>query len=437
MKKIILLFLLLNKISFSQQINLQLAKNFIKKLENRQFDSAHKFFDTIVSNKISSEMLEQMWGGFSRVIGEYKGYTKLYCEPKKETDTVIIALCEFEKSKLNLQLHFNKVSLIDGIYFLPPKNTKAYNRPTYYDPSKFYETKIDVQTKAFKMPGILTIPNNSESPPVIILISGSGPNDKDESIGPNKPFKDIALGLAINGIASLRFDKRTLVYGKVFLQQNTPITLKEEYIQDALTAIKLIKKNTLTKNSKIYLLGHSLGASCIASITNKTKNIKGVVLMAATARKLEDVILDQYTYILGLDGKTIEDSTALFQIQEKNKLVKNKRLLKKAKADQLPLNMPSIYWQSINKTVTINSVKNIKQPILFLQGGRDYQVTTQDFEIWKKELMLKTKNKFLFYENLNHLFMTGIGKSTPSEYEKIGNVDLQVILDIANWIHSK
>jgi hypothetical protein len=72
-----------------------------------------------------------------------------------------------------------------------------------------------------------------------------------------------------------------------------------------------------------------------------------------------------------------------------------------------------------------------------LQGERDYQVTMTDFNLWKENLSNNSKNQFISYPALNHLFMKGEGKSIPAEYEKQGNVDKQIITDIANWVKSK
>jgi hypothetical protein len=366
MKKIVFILGFASSLLKAQVANIPLAKSIIEQLERQRFDSVYATFDTTLTNKISAEMLEQMWSGFSRFMGDYKRYSDLRCEETKNKDSSIVALCEFEKSKLSLFLHFTPERKLNGIYFRQPKSTKAYSSPEYFNPSKFYENKVIVKTKQYSLPGILTVPNNITNPPVIILLSGSGPNDKDESVGPNKPLKDLACGLAANGVACLRYDKRTLAYGQDFSDNKTKLTLNEEYIADAFSAVKAIKENEATKNSKIFILGHSLGAGCVASVAAKEKAIHGVILMAGTARHLEDVVLEQYQYILGLDGLNKEDSLTLNELKMQVATVKNAKLLKKASANDLPLGMTSEYWQSINQIVTTQSVANLKQPVLVM-----------------------------------------------------------------------
>ena len=114
--------------------------------------------------------------------------------------------------------------------------------------------------------------------------------------------------------------------------------------------------------------------------------------------------------------------------------MKNLKALKKLNPNELPLNLPFEYWESLSQLINTKITSQLKQPILVLQGGRDYQVTKIDFELWKTALSNQTKNQFLFYENLNHLFFNGNKKSVPADYEKQGNVEEKVILDISKWV---
>ena len=284
------------------------------------------------------------------------------------------------------------------------------------------------------MPAVLCLPNNITNPPVVILLAGSGPNDKDETAGPNRPLKDIALGLASNGIASLRYDKRTMTYGSKLDINKTG--LEEEVIEDALSAIKLLRANAITKESKIFISGHSLSAMCAPWIASKSKDISGVIMLAGPARPLEDLVLEQFTYLASLDTSIKDATKELAPIKAQVALVKDAKALKKAEAKDLPLGAPSYYWQSIKKYDQIKTAKKIKQPMLILNGERDYQVTIVDFNIWKKELGADPKNKFKSYEKLNHLFIKGEGKPNPEEYDNSGNVDQKVILDIVEFVKS-
>jgi dienelactone hydrolase len=425
------LFLLVGLNSFSQT-NEELSISFIKKLERQQFDSCYSMFDTSMANKFNAAMLEKMWGSIPRYMGEYKGYTTVE-SVKKDSIDVVAVRCTFEKTKMDMQFSFAENKKIIGMFFVPPKNKSAYSTPEYAEQSKYYETKIAVKTGTMSLPGALCVPNNIKNPPVVILLAGSGPNDKDETIGPNKALKDLAVGLASNGIATYRYDKRTLVYGKDIKD----VTINTEVIDDAINAVSTIKKNPDFKDSKVFIIGHSLGAMCAPLIASKSKQINGIVLLAGNARPLEDVVLEQYNYIFGLDSIDKDETKQLEEITKQIKTLKDPKALKTAKAEDLPLNLDSKYWQSLVNYNQVKVANKVKQPILVLQGERDYQVTMTDFNLWKQSLSDKPKNQFISYPTLNHLFMKGEGKSTPAEYEKQGNVDKQIIIDIANWVKSK
>jgi dienelactone hydrolase len=425
-------FFLCTQLAFSQS-NTGIAIQFIKQMERAQFDSCYKLFDTVVTNKINSEMLKQMWESIPRFTGDYIGYSDIRSEKKDTTESVFIR-CAFEKTKMDLALSFNQEKKIIGIFFLPPKNAATYEMPEYNKSHKYYETKLSVKTGTLEMPGILLMPNVIENPPVVILLGGSGPTDKDGTVGPNKVLKDIAVGLSSMGIATYRFDKRTIKYGSEIQHNISKFGIEQEVIEDAISAVKLIKNYPNTKYSKIFIAGHSLGAYCAPLVAKNSKDVLGIILLAGNARPLEDLILEQYTYIYSLDSIDSQEKAELKKIEEQVARVKNTKLLKASQEKDLPLNLNSYYWQSLKKYDHIKTAKSIKQPVLVLQGERDYQVTMKDYEIWTKELSSNTKNKFISYPKLNHLFISGDSKSIPEEYDKPGHVDEAVIKSMVDFI---
>lgn len=436
MKKYLFTFILVYSINtIISQTNSDLAIRFIKQMERAQFDSCYKLFDTVVTNQINSEMLKQMWESIPRFTGDYVGFSDVRSEKKDTTESVYVR-CSFEKTKMDLALSFNEAQKIIGIFFLPPKNPQAYELPAYNKSHKYYETKLSVKTGTLEMPGVLLIPNVVENPPVVILLGGSGPTDKDGTVGPNKVLKDIAVGLSSMGIATYRFDKRTIKYGSEIQKNASQFGIEQEVIEDAINAVKLIKNYPNTKNSKVFIAGHSLGAYCAPLVAKKSKDVSGILLLAGNARPLEDLILEQYTYIFSLDSLDSKEKEELKKIEEQVARVKNPKLLKSSSEKDLPLNLNSFYWQSLNKYNQLKTAKSIKQPIIVLQGERDYQVTMKDFEIWKKELSSNPKNKFISYPKLNHLFISGDSKSKPEEYEKAGHIEESVIKDIKDFVES-
>lgn len=188
----------------------------------------------------------------------------------------------------------------------------------------------------WELPATLTMPRNAaagEPVPAVVLVHGSGPSNRDETIGPNKPFKDLAWGLASRGIAVLRYDKRTKVHGAAFTSEEAAsFTVKEETIDDAVLAVKLLKTIDGIDPDRVFVVGHSLGATVgprIAQACNPAEgssspdedsnadadtSIAGLVMMAPTARNLADLMVEQMEYLANLDGQIDEKEAA--QIQE-------------------------------------------------------------------------------------------------------------------------
>jgi dienelactone hydrolase len=268
-------------------------------------------------------------------------------------------------------------------------------------------------------------------------VHGSGPNDRDETIPPNKPFRDLAWGLASQGIAVLRYDKRTKVYAARLVSEMDTLTVKEEVIDDALEAVALLRDRPEIDAQRIFVLGHSLGGYLAPRIGEADPQIRGLIILAGSARPLEDVILDQMTYILSL---SVPDAVARQQqldvLKMQVELVKDPKRLPAAAASDLPFNVPAAYWLDLNAYQPEKVAQTLKQPMLFLQGESDYQVTREDFQIWQNALGGRSDVQFKLYPGLSHLFMPVEGgqKATPATYSVAGHVDEEVVNEIGGWI---
>jgi dienelactone hydrolase len=338
---------------------------------------------------------------------------------------------------LDAKVVLDKENNVAGLFFVPSTNKSVYNLPSYAKPDSFLEVDVTVGSDEWKLPGTLTLPKGNGAFPAVILIHGSGPQDRDESIGPNKPFKDIAIGLASNGIAVLRYEKRTKEYQQKMPKINTSITLKEEVTDDVLSASELLRKTEKIDQNRIFLLGHSLGGMLIPALGMLDKNTAGLIVMAGSTRPLEDLIVDQTKYIFSLNNEMSdkEKEAQMTILLKQVGRIRQKDYNINTPGSELPLCIPPAYWQDLQKYNAGETAKSLKQPLLVLQGERDYQVKKIDFDGWKS--CLKVKNvKYMLYPKLNHLFMEGQGKCTPQEYFIESHVADYVIYDIAAWINS-
>ncbi len=410
------------------------AKEFVDLMAKGEFSRAVENFDSVMSKAMPEAKLKEVWQTVINQAGPFKKQKGTRTETLPKFDIVYVT-CEFEKGDLDVKVVFNKEEQITGLWFTPAQ--KEYTPPDYAQLNAFKEKEIVVGSGDWALPGTLALPEGKGPFPAVALVHGSGPNDRDESIGPNKPFRDLAWGLASQNIAVLRYEKRTRVHSQRLKDFEGKFTVQEETIDDALAAVELLRKTEGIDKQKIFILGHSLGGMLAPRIGMLDTEIAGFIIMAGTTRPVEEVMLEQVKYIISVDGKITENEKArLSEIENTVEKVKN---LKEStsRSGQNLLGAPPEYWLDLRSYNPAQTAKNVRQPMLILQGGRDYQVTEEDFDGWKNALSSRPDVEFKFYPRLNHLFIEGKGKSTPAEYSQAGHVAKYVIDDISKWIKSQ
>lgn len=283
----------------------------------------------------------------------------------------------------------------------------------------------------------LTLPPNAKNVPAIVLVSGSGPSDQDETLGPDKPFLDLAQGLAAQGIATLRYDKRTRDYPEdIDVTTFTPTT---EYVPDALAAIKLLRKQPEVDSRRIFVLGHSQGGTFAPLIAKMDPSVAGVILMAAAAQPFGPELLRQVTYLASLPGVIGKGAEA--------ELAETKEAAQEVEYPDLATESPTaamapilggtepVYWKDLAAYNEVATARDITQPLLFLQGDRDYQVTlSNDLDLWLKGLVGRHHVTVDRFKKADHLFIAGTGPPSPADYDTPRHVLPAVIDAIARWV---
>jgi dienelactone hydrolase len=414
------------------------ARQFLKALEKGDFALAARDFDETMLKVSGPDKLAAFWKDqFPKQVGAFKKQTAARRDQLGAYEIVLVT-CEFEKMTLDARVAFDRAGRIAGFGFVPPVK---YDPPAYAKPKKFEEKEVTVGSGEWALPGTLTLPKGEGPFPALVLVHGSGPNGRDESLGPNKPFKDLAWGLATRGIAVLRYDKRSKVYGAKIVADpklESAMTVKEETIDDAVAAAAFLRKTAKVDPAQVFILGHSLGGFLMPRIALAAKplGVAGFISMAGLTRTLEDTILRQITYLYGLAGASMsgEDKKRLDGIKADVARVKALTEADRTSTVKILGAMPA-YWLDLRGYRPAELAKSVAKPMLILQGSRDYQVTAEDFENWKAALGSRRDVEFHLYPKLNHLFFEGQGLPEPNEYMQThGSVAPYVIDDIANWI---
>lgn len=305
-------------------------------------------------------------------------------------------------------------------------------------PPGFIEEDVTVGAGDWAVKGKLTLPKQNADGklfPVVVLVSGSGPNDMDETLYRNKPFRDIAQGLASQGVASLRYNKITKENPKLLEPYATTLTANEEYLPNVHDALALLETDTRIDKARVFVLGHSLGGTVIPRINKAEPLPAGYIFMAGSNAFLADELLRQYHYLFGLDGKIDSDEKTAIQ-QVEMELAKLHAMLDGTdKATSTPiLGAPVSYWIDLYAKDPLKAAADIRKPVLVLQGDRDYNVLPESAEKWQTALTGSKDVTVKHYPALNHLMLSGKGPDDPLNLMTPQTVDAGLISDLAAWV---
>ncbi|AIW84531.1 prolyl oligopeptidase family protein [Bacillus mycoides] len=402
---------------------------YLEQFQKNDFDQLYKNVTQEMTSKLPKEEFASKWKALISQLGPALDTESEVFNSKDKNGKVSITTVH---RKNNLQTTF--VYTKDG----KVSDIQTQMQPLIVKPEqgeKWEESSIKVGYNEKKLNGLLTLPKGIEKPPVAILLQGSGPNNMDSIIGTglNRPFADIAHGLAEKGIASIRYDKRSYAY------PNDVFDVETEYLKDAKEAVRLVKEDKRVDSNKIYLIGHSQGGLLGPKIAQDNPEIKGFVSMAGTLRRLEDVVLTQTTLRVEQDTKLSGERKKEEMENTKESVQKIKKLNTSDKKEVL-LGYPASYWSSLNKINGASIAKNLDIPMFIIQGTTDFHVLEKvDYKLWQETLAGKDDVSFKLYPGLSHLFMPGgsADKFDGSIYNKPAHVDSQVIEDVSGWINAQ
>ncbi|WP_165063671.1 alpha/beta hydrolase [Paludisphaera rhizosphaerae] len=412
------------------------ARKFLELCQTAKYDEAYARFGPKMAAALPKEKLAEVWTN----IGGQLGPIESMAEPQEDrigASRRVKILCRFKPMTLEALISYDPDGKIEGFFLntpTPPAAPKA--EPPYVDRAKYTEEDVVVGADGWPLPGTLARPKGLELPALVVLVQGSGPHDRDETIGPNAPFRDLAHGLASRGVAVLRYDKRTRTHKSRYAdpKAGAAVVVQDEVVDDALASVAKARTWKGIAPNRIFVLGHSLGATTAPMIAEQDGRLAGVILLAASTRPSADVVREQSDYVRKVDPVRAKGLDALDA-----KLDEHLTALKAGTLgdDDKVLGGAVRYWKSMDATRPAQRLaEQPNLPALILQGGRDYQVTEADLEAFRRVLPNRPNVTIKLYPDLNHTFMKGEGKATPSEYDKPGFVDVRVVEDIAAWVGS-
>ena len=380
----------------------QRARDLWALLVAEKYDDFVAAGDEVVRKALSAQQCAQLWAGLNFKYGPYQTVASTATETVAAYEAAFLK-ARFERGVVTFKFVFNAENELAGFIIVAAELNVPYEPPAYVDRAKFTEEDITVKTGEFELPGKLTIPAGDGPHPGLVLVHGSGPHDPDETVGPNKPFRDLAWGLSSQGVAVLRYEKRTHKYGAAIAADK--ITLEWETIDDAISAARLLVQDKRIDAKRVFVLGHSLGGLAAPYIGQRCHDLRGIILMAGPARPVIDLVEDQLAHIASVDQQQAEGAEE--QLAEVHKLAEQVRSGKLEDPEADLLGAPLAYWARIHRYEAPATAEKLTLPILIIQGGRDYQVSMKDYEVWKQRLGNRKNVAIKLYPALNHLMIAG------------------------------
>ena len=409
-----------------------LARRFLDHLDAARYDDALAMTAPQVQAALADGKLQKVWESLPAQLGSRRARS----EPRGEaigSKPIVTFTLEFGLATLDARVGFDQNQRIDGFRLVPGGDSAAAQTPPeFVHNDHFTERASRIGEGEAALDATLTLPRGGAPFAGVVLVHGSGPHDRDATVGPNKPFRDLAHGLAERGIAVLRYEKRSKARPGDFADGDFDID--EETTNDAVAAVERLSLEAGIDPARRYVIGHSQGALMAPRIAQRAPELAGIVLLAAPSRPLHEIYVQQLEYLAALSDGIDDEERAKIEA-ERVKAAAVATLKPDSPAETNLLNLPARYWIDLRGYDPVAVAETIPQPMLILQGERDYQVTLPgDYARWHDAFVDDARVELQTYDTLNHLMIAGEGAPSPQEYSRAGHVDARVVEDIATWI---
>lgn len=417
---------LLSPAAFAADAPGALANRLLDHLQGGDYAAAEAMFSPDMAAAVPQDKLKAVWESLPAQLGPLRSRGEPRIVPQQGVQVALVRL-EFANGAINAQVAVDAQGKVAGFLLQPAPPAAATPVPA---DASYLERDLAVGTGGRALAATLAMPKGAGPFPAVVLVHGSGPQDRDETIGPNRPFLDIARGLAAQGIAVLRYEKRSKARPQDFTGRS--FTVDDEVTDDAVAAIATLRAQPGIDGKRVFVLGHSQGGMLAPRIAQRAGQVAGLILFAAPARSLLTILPEQNRYLLAQQGPPSPEKQAF--LDKLDAQIAHVRGDAPDDSTDTPLGLPARYWRSLEAIDPVADARASALPLLLLQGGRDFQVVDTDWQRWRSALTGDPRATFRHYPALNHLGIAGDGAGTLSEYQRPGRVDAQLVADTARWI---
>ncbi|WP_459193318.1 alpha/beta hydrolase [Halosimplex sp. J119] len=426
------------------------AREFVAHLRSGEFDAAHSLFAADLASQMPRSTLERYWLGLTAQHGAVESVGSVESDTRDGRETLVVPV-DCAERRQPIELVVDDAGQVAGLWF-----PGEYSAPEYVDESAFTERTLALEPEGCSLPATLTVPggdgsgstatatdgtatatagpktatatDSGDTVPGVVLVHGSGPHDRDGTIGPNQPYRDLAQGLASRGVAVLRYEKRTHACDVARAEW----AIDDIIVDDAVHALGVLRDQPEVDPDRTVVAGHSVGAACAPRIAERDGSVAGAAVLAGNARPFTEVYPGQVEHIFEVQGG--------LSAREQRQLSAVKRLMSAVEdgsvADDREIGpLPGIWWKSFYEYDQIATANRVDAPLFVAHGGRDFQIPIDPaLSGWREGLDDPDAHRFERYPDCSHLFHTGTEPSLTNEYFFPDNVEGALVTDLADWV---
>jgi len=405
------------------------AREFIELLAAGSVEAAYDRFTQSASKGLTPPDLAQAWEQVTVGAGEFVSIDTAEYQGTTSGVAQVTVDATFDQVRNTFTVALRETGVTG--FQLTAQDAYTWEPPAYATESAFTEETVTLDTTAScDLGGTISLPAGNESVPGVVIVHGSGPSDRDGSVGPNKSYKELAWGLASRGVAVLRYDKRTFACDV----DPADMTVDDVATDDAVTAVGRLRDHDRVADDSVFVAGHSLGGVLAPRIAARDGSLAGAVLLApGPVRPMAETVLDQQRHLL--DQQDLPDEEREQALAEARATAEKIRSLDIGE-DEVLLGLGGReYFRTLAEYDGAETAAGLEIPLFLAMGGRDYQITVEeDLPVWQDALS-ENDVEVAVYEDLNHQFQRGEGPSTGTEYYEPGAVfDRRVVEDIAAFV---
>lgn len=387
-------------------------------------------FDATLKATLSPEALAAVWASTVAKCGAYEGAGNAATARGNEAapHLAIIPL-RFANVPLNAVVACDASGAVAGLHFVPSPAAQAAAAP---ESAAFFTEALTVGADSMQLGATLFRPRAVSGPvPAVLLLAGSGPQDRDSALGATKPLRDLAEGLVKQGFVVLTYDKRT------YAHPNQPMpTANDEVVDDAVAALQQTASLPGVDKARVFVLGHSWGGTLAPRVAVRSHaRVAGLILLAAGVEPLDEAYRRQLRYLSERDGRIDEHERA--ELTQADAEAQRLDDLRRGKAveGRLPLGIPASYWQDLAGYDPVAVARSLDVPVLALWAGRDYQVPAEPARArWVQGFSGSARLAVHIYSTLGHTFMPMSDPPDPAKLLEAGHVEPEVVQRVADWV---